>query len=313
MTARFIAPKPTVSVAALSKKQEGVFELSQAERVGVSERQLRRMVDNGELVRPYRGVFIDAAVPATPMQAVIAAKFAVGTPALASHRLVTWLWGLVDRRTPEALEFTVPRSRAPRPPGVNVYRVSTMPPASLWRGIQVTSPLRALLDLAAVAPEQVVGAIIRGVLTVKLFTPKAIEAELNRAAVKGKPGVTALRAALGELGVGRYTPSELERRSRRLFRAYGLPDPQVEIRFGEHGDYRLDFYWPEADLVVEVDGWSFHADPVSRRRDFTKQNSVVRSGRWILRYDWFQVVHADERTATEIVDTYRTRTQLYLG
>jgi len=172
--------------------------------------------------------------------------------------------------------------------------------------------MRGLLDTAAVAPEVVQDAMIRAFVA-RLFTPKALEAEIGRAGVKGKPGVSALRAALKELGVGRYTPSQLERRARRLFRDCGLPPPQMEVVFGEHGEYRLDFYWPEADLVVEVDGWSIHATPIARRRDFRKQNRIVIGNHWILRYDWVDVVEDAARTAAEILEAYTARTTLALG
>lgn len=78
--------------------------------------------------------------------------------------------------------------------------------------------------------------------------------------------------------------------------------------FGEFGEYRLDFYWPEAALVVEVDGWSIHAAPGARRNDFSKQNRIVISDRWVLRYDWFQVVHQAEHTGAELLEAYRIRT-----
>ncbi|MBV8986252.1 MAG: DUF559 domain-containing protein [Acidimicrobiia bacterium] len=125
--------------------------------------------------------------------------------------------------------------------------------------------------------------------------------------------MTALRSALKDLGVGRYTPSELERRAKRLFRACDLPPPQVEVVFRDDGEYRLDFYWPEADLVVEVDGWSTHATPLARRRDFRKQNRVVIGNHWILRYDWVDVVEDTDRTAAEILEAYTARTSLALG
>ena len=122
-----------------------------------------------------------------------------------------------------------------------------------------------------------------------------------------------MRAAPKELGVGRYTPSQLERRARRLFRALGLPEPQVEVKVGEHGDYRVDFYWPEADLMIEVDGWSIHATPLARRRDFRKQNRIVIGGHWILRYDWFDIVCDSEKAGEEIIEAYNARTSLPLG
>jgi len=241
------------------------------------------------------------------LQGVIAASLA--SSGLASHQLCLWLWDLRPQAAPDGLQFSVPYDRNVRLPDVKIYRVREMPAAYRKGLVAVTSPMRGLLDTAAVAPEVVPDAMIRA-FTAKLFTPKVLEAEVERASTNGKPGVTALRAALKDLGVGRYTPSQLERRARRLFRDCGLPPPQLEVVFGEHGEYRLDFFWPEADLVVEVDGWSVHAAPSARRRDFRKQNRIVIGNHWILRYDWVDVVEDAERTGAEIREAYKARTAL---
>src|SRR5581483_7213365 len=272
MTQAIWAHKPTSAVAQHTQKQEGVITLDQARTAGLSDRQVEGMVRRGEWRRPFRAVFIDSSAPRTPMQGVIAASFA--STGLASHRLCLWLWGLRPHRQPEELEFSVSHGRSVRLPGVRIYRVRQMPPG-YWKGVvALTSPMRALLDTAGVAPDVVSDAMTRA-FSLKLFTPRALEAELQRAAVNGKPGVSVLRAALKDLGVGRFTPSELERRARRLFRECGLPEPQVEVVFGEHGEYRIDFFWADADVVVEVDGRSVHGSPRARRRDFRKQNRIV--------------------------------------
>ncbi|MBV8692169.1 MAG: hypothetical protein JOZ37_19235 [Actinobacteria bacterium] len=197
-----------------------------------------------------------------------------------------------------------------RVPGVKIYRAKDMPPIFYKGVVAVTSPMRAVLDSAGVAPNVVPNAMISA-FSKKLFTPGALEAELKRASTSGKPGITALRAALKELGVGRYTPSQLERRARRLFRAIGLPEPQVEVRFGEHGEFRIDFYWPAADLMIEVDGWSIHATPLARRRDFRKQNRMVIGNHWILRYDWYDIEYDTERSGEEMIEAYGSRTALF--
>lgn len=305
----FLAREPRHILATRAKNRESVFTLDDATAAGLEDYQVRHMVKAGDAIRLYRGVFAFTGAPATPMRDVIAASCAIGDRGLATHRLCCWLWDTIQAQRP-VLEFSVLHGKSARLPGATIHRVSQLPRISLWRGVRVASPLRGLLDLAAVAPEQVEGAILRGVLTVKLFTPRAVQAELERARTHGKPGVAALEATLKELGIGRYTPSQLEGRARRLFRIAGLPEPRCEVVFGEHGEYRLDFYWPEAGLVVEVDGWTFHADPRARRTDFTKQNRLTASGRAVLRYDWFQVVHDGETTSAEVVDAYRTRTQL---
>ena len=310
MVQAFRARESTSQVAQRAQKQEGVITLDQARAAGLSQKQVTGMVRRGEWRRPYRAVFIDNSAPITPMQGVVAASFAVC--GLASHRLCLWLWGLRPHVAPEATEFSVLQGQSGRVPGVKIYRLREIPTAFRRGIVPLTSPMRGLLDTAGVAPEIVQDAMIRA-FTARRFTPKALEAEIERASAKGKPGVNALRAALKDLGVGRNTPSELERRARRLFKQCGLPPPQVEVVFGDDGEYRLDFFWPEADLVVEVDGWSIHATPWARRRDFRKQNRVVIGNHWILRYDWVDVVEDAERTAAEILEAYAARATLPLG
>jgi hypothetical protein len=310
MVQAFRARESTAQVARRAQKQEGVITLDQARTAGLSQKQVAGMVQRGEWHRPYRAVFIDNSAPVTPMQGVIAASFAIG--GLASHRLCLWLWDITPHAAPGATEFSVAQGQSGRVPGVKIYRLREVPTAFRRGVVPVTSPMRGLVDAAAVAPEVVQDAMIRA-FSAKLFTPEAVGSELARSGAKGKAGVSTLRAALKDLGVGRYTPSELERRARRLFRASGLPPPEVEVVFGEHGEYRLDFFWPEADLVVEVDGWSIHATPRARRRDYRKQNRIVIGNHWILRYDWVDVVEDADRTAAEILEAYAARTTLALG
>lgn len=278
----------------------------QATEVGLSKREIDGLVARGEWRREHRGVLVDNAAPVTPMQAVVAASLAIGLRGLASHRLAAWLWRLIEGEP--VLEFSA--LRAIRLPGIKVYRVAAMPRASRVGIVAVTTPMRALLNVAAVAPELAQEAFLNGVLHRKLFTPKTVEAELQRARTKGKRGVTMLESVLHDLGIGRFTPSQLEVRARRLFAAIGLPQPEIEVVFGRFGEYRLDFFWPEAGLVVEVDGWSIHAAPGARRNDFTKQNRIVMSDKWLLRYDWFQIVHDAANTSSELLEAYRLRTSL---
>ena len=111
------------------------------------------MVHRGEWRRPYRAVFVDNSAPITPMQAVVAASFAVG--GLASHRLCLWLWDLRPDAAPEATEFSVAQGQSGRVPGVKIYRLREMPTAFRRGIVPVTSPMRGLLDTAGVAPNVV--------------------------------------------------------------------------------------------------------------------------------------------------------------
>lgn len=64
------------------------------------------------------------------------------------------------------------------------------------------------------------------------------------------------------------TDSPAEERLVVLIRAAGLPEPQVQVYVL---DYRLDLFWPELKLAVEVDAYGTHGSPArfeaDRRRD----------------------------------------------
>jgi very-short-patch-repair endonuclease len=51
----------------------------------------------------------------------------------------------------------------------------------------------------------------------------------------------------------------------------------------------VDFCWPEHRLVVEADGFAFHADRGSYRRDRERQNDLERLGWRVLRFTWEDV------------------------
>jgi very-short-patch-repair endonuclease len=60
---------------------------------------------------------------------------------------------------------------------------------------------------------------------------------------------------------------------------------------------RVDFAWPHAGLVVEVDGARWHPDPaVDRARD----NALAQLGWRVLRYTWAEVLHDQARVLAEI-------------
>jgi very-short-patch-repair endonuclease len=62
--------------------------------------------------------------------------------------------------------------------------------------------------------------------------------------------------------------STLEQTFLALVRTAGLPEPQCNVYVD---GLLVDFYWPDADLVVEVDGYTYHRGRRSfeddRRRD----------------------------------------------
>lgn len=87
-------------------------------------------------------------------------------------------------------------------------------------------------------------------------------------------------------GIFRLTDSELERRLIPLARAAGLPLPLTgQIVNG----FRVDFYWPGLDLVVETDGLRYHRTPSQQARDRVRDQAHAAAGTTALRFTFGQV------------------------
>ena len=78
---------------------------------------------------------------------------------------------------------------------------------------------------------------------------------------------------------------------RVLVTAHGLRPPCSQFEVWNHAFLvgRVDFAWPEARLIVEVDGFAFHADRASYRRDRERDNELERLGWRVLRFTWEDV------------------------
>ncbi len=78
----------------------------------------------------------------------------------------------------------------------------------------------------------------------------------------------------------------------RLVQA-GLPAPDTQRVVRGRGGRRtgrVDVAWPQHRLVVETDGFAFHADRRSYGADRRRGNVLVLAGWRVLRFSWEDVV-----------------------
>src|SRR5438874_1892952 len=107
----------------------------------LAENQLLR----GEWESPHRGVYRNAAAPHSPEQDLLAAVYASGRRALASHLSGVWLWNLLAR-PPDHPHVSVPYERSVRHRGIVLHRSTDLSDARICerRGIPVTDPARTI-------------------------------------------------------------------------------------------------------------------------------------------------------------------------
>lgn len=105
------------------------------------------------------------------------------------------------------------------------------------------------------------------------------------------------------------TESQLEDRFLRLVQSYELPRPETQYVVRDpSGDFvaRADFAYPEARLLVELDGAAYHTDPVSFQRDRSRQNRLVALGFVVLRFTYWDLMAAPDYVV-DAVDSFLSR------
>jgi hypothetical protein len=284
-------------IASFGERQLGHVTRVQALGAGVPASTFDGWVRAGDLVRAQPGVVRFAGVPRTWEGDLLAAVLAAGRGAAGSHRAAAVVWSAMDRAP---LEVVVPYGRKPRLDGsVIVHRTRDPIPIHIRRGIPVTTPMRMLVDLGAVAPAWIVEEALDRIEVARLATVAAVEWERARVARPGRRGAGPLREVLDRRALLDSPPDGmLEPRFARLCKSAGLPMPVFQHRVGR---YSIDFAYPELLVAIEVDGYGPHASRKAFQSDRDRQNTIVGLGWTVLRFTWADVVKRPDHVARVIL------------
>ena len=256
---------PDAEIARIAGRQHGVVSRAQLMAIGLEAHAIAYRVRIGRLHRLHRGVYAVGHRSASPLSAAIAAVLACGETAVLSHRSAAALWGIVPR-WPNPVEVTARVRRTHR--GIEVHRSRTLTEADVTRhhGIWVTRPERTLLDLADVVPDRELVRAQNEAYVLRLTTPSALAAVLDRHPGRPTSRLTHERD---------FTRSHLEDAFRRFVRRYRLPVPEFNQRVA---GYEVDAVWRERRLVVELDGFAFHATRGAFERDRERDAALWKPG-----------------------------------
>jgi predicted transcriptional regulator of viral defense system len=236
-------------VQALAGRHHGIVKRRQVREAGLSRREIDRRIEAGWLVPQHEGVYAVGHTALTYHSHLIAAVYACGEDALASHRSAGKLWGIL--RGTQRIEVTGPRSRVPKN-GFTLHRSRLIhdEDRATIDNIPVTSLARTLVDLADVLSEERLADAVNEAELRQIFDLKPVERVLER--LSGRNGRHKLNRVLAAYRpVQPVTRSKGERLVYRICEQHGLPRPRVNtwVHSGE-----VDFYWPKAGLVLEFDG-----------------------------------------------------------
>lgn len=275
----------------LLKRHDGVITLTQACSEGMSRHAVQRRVAAGRWCRCGPGVYFVDDRPFTDAARIRAGVWSHGAEAAASGLAAAWWHGLT-KFAPEIVEVTVPRNGNGRVHlGTRVRRRDLHRTDVVERrDLRITG--LALTVVEAAARRGGGSAIMDSALQKQVSLSELWRAHLQHT---GRYGAPAARRFLQAAEDG--ARSQGERLLARLLRSASFPAWETNYKIGR---YRVDFAFPKAGVVIEVDGWAFHSDRHDFQHDRERQNDIMLMGWQVLRFTWLDLTEYPERVLATI-------------
>jgi very-short-patch-repair endonuclease len=288
-----------MSIAELAEEQHGVVARRQLLELGLGENAIDGRLRRGWLHRLHAGVYAVGHRVVPREGRWMAAVLANGPCAVLSHRSAAALWG-IRRPASGAIEITTPskgRSRG------GLRRHSAPLPAdevTTEDGIPVTTVPRTVFDLAAVSSIDVVENALRQSEYLRLHDRLSLPHLLER--YPGHRGARTIRQCLARrCEAPGHARSWLEERFLPFLRKHQLPLPHLNAWIEVGGrSFQVDCLWPQAKVVVELDGFAAHGTRIAFREDRARDRKLRVAGYGVTRIAPEQLEEEPEAIAADL-------------
>jgi very-short-patch-repair endonuclease len=282
-------------LAELAARQHGTVATRQLRALGYSKRAIHDRVAAGRLHRLHRGVYAVGHTRMSMRGRWMAAVLACGPGAVLSHHAAAALWGL---RSAPAGPIDVTATSRHDIDGIRCHLAQTIHPddRTTIDAIPATSIARVLLDLAEILHAQRLRSTLEAAQRADLLNINAVHALIDRS--PGRHGLKSLQAAISQLhDEAPWTQSELERAFLELTRHAHLPEPQTNVFVAGQ---LVDCLWREHNLIVELDGWTFHKTKRAFEGDREKDARLVLADWRVVRLTYKRVRYESESVARDL-------------
>jgi hypothetical protein len=216
-----------------------------------------------------------------------------------SHGSAGALWRIWDAPALPIHVSLTDRSGARRRRGVVPHRPAALPPdeITMREAIRTTTVARTILDLAVTVRGRRLEQVVRRAARQHVFDLREQHTVLDRhPRHRGAVELGRLLVALDGRGTDDFR-SPMEVAFAQLCDDHGLPRPIVNATVC---GVRVDFHWPATTLIVETDGFDFHAMPTTFAEDRRRDQQLTLAGYTVMRFTWDQVT-GDARTTAATV------------
>ncbi|MBY5162991.1 hypothetical protein [Salsipaludibacter albus] len=269
---------------ASASRRHGVLTWPSARDLGMSRWAYHRLVDGLACQPLLPGAHLVPGVTASPFARIMAGVLVAGPGAVASHATALRLWGLFELDAAVIVDVTLPHDRRHRRiDGVRVHRTRHLPEHWIGEveGIPVTSPARALRDVAAsttprILRNKVIDAEQRGLVTLDDLRDQCDRRQRTPGAGRYRAVVNARRRDRSDSGFEADVRALLDGAGIRVSAG---PVPVVCLDGSVlHADIAIE----DSNVVVECDGRAYHADGPAFSRDRGRWAILQEAGRRVV-------------------------------
>lgn len=290
-------------LAGLAARQHGIVSRRQLEALGFTVRQIDGLV-HGEWLHPvHAGVYHVGHPAPSRLASHLAAAVGIGQVTGISHRPGMMLRGIVtDDGGP--IHLTSATTSGGRRDGVIVHESRRLTAAELTRvqGVPALGLERTLVDVAGSCSPAEFARVFNALDGRCLVDPLLLARQLRR----GRTGSAAVRARLEAYTEQLPTESELEALFvERIVEAGALPLPVPQSSPFPRRALRVDFAWPHAMVIVEIDGRAWHAIQAAWGEDHERDLALRLRGWRSLRYTYRQLTQTPELVLLDLRSALR--------
>jgi hypothetical protein len=296
-------------ISALAAESHGVVTRASLLGAGIPLTIIDERVQSRALVVLHRGVYALGHAELRREGWWLAAVESYKSRGVLSHQSAAALWGLAEAPTFPIHVSLRGRSGARRRRGVVLHRPESLPSEEVRvrHAVRVTTVARTILDLAATVRGRHLEQVIRRAARQRHFDLVAQRAVLElHPRLPGAPELGRVLAALAGRGTDDVR-SPMESAFAQLCDDYNLPRPVIN---GLVAGERVDFHWRGTTLVIETDGFAFHAMPTAFADDRRRDQTLTLAGYTVVRLTWEQVTsdaRATARMVSALLAQCRTR------
>lgn len=288
-----------------AEQQHGVVSLDQLRSAGVTDKTIRYRISTGEWTRTARRIFAIGGTPPSVGRSLWTAYLSrdraviSGRSAAAIHRF--------DRSVhPTMPEMTVPFTNDGRSSVASITRSQFFNHLEISnvQGLPVTSPAETLFTVAQWFHPKRTERILDDLLLKNEAIIESIKYIYERGQGHRVRGMAVMRPLVLERLIEAFVPSEsaLEQLALEVFSHRDIPPftKQLPLPWAPSAG-RLDLCVQAWNLIIELDGRTWHARTEAFERDRDRDNAAVAAGYVVMRFTWKALTKTPYRAVDRVL------------